>query len=303
MNPDDNLPLMMWHARPDMACEHVNRAWLEFTGYTLEQALGDGWSRALHPEDLARWLDTCVRAFDERRPFEIEYRLRRRDGDYRWVLDRAAPRYADDGVFVGYGGACVDIEDQKRSRESLARALSVLPELRSRAQAIAAGAGELRARVPAASDTAQALEAIEGTARGQDRLISSLLDLEEAARDSSAEKPVLSGVRVLVVDPARDAHEGVVRPLEVAGADVRVTASTREALHALGAWRPDVILTESDEAFIRALRALPAERGGSLRAAAITEASAGSVAPGYDARLAKPVEPVALLATVARLAA
>ncbi len=94
MSPNDSLPCMTWHARPDMSCEHVNRAWLDYTGYTLEQALGEGWSRCLHPEDLARWLDTCVRAFDERQPFEIEYRLRRRDGEYRWVLDRAAPRFS-----------------------------------------------------------------------------------------------------------------------------------------------------------------------------------------------------------------
>ena len=70
----------------------------DYTGYTPEQALGDGWSRGVHPEDLARWLDTCVRAFDAREPFEIEYRLRRRDGEYRWVLDRAVPRYADGAV-------------------------------------------------------------------------------------------------------------------------------------------------------------------------------------------------------------
>ena len=117
--PDDNLALMTWHARPDTSCEYVNRAWLDYTGYTLEQALGEGWVRCLHPEDLARWLDACVRAFDERRPFEIEYRLRRRDGEYRWVLDRAAPRFAGNaanggGLFLGYAGVCIDIDEYKR---------------------------------------------------------------------------------------------------------------------------------------------------------------------------------------------
>ncbi|HEU4352900.1 MAG TPA: PAS domain-containing protein, partial [Burkholderiales bacterium] len=77
MQPDDTLPLMTWRARPDMSCEYVNREWRKYTGYTMEQALGQGWSRCLHPEDLARWLDTCVAAFDRREAFEIEYRLRR----------------------------------------------------------------------------------------------------------------------------------------------------------------------------------------------------------------------------------
>src|SRR5258708_7363828 len=88
---DDALPFMLWRARPDMSCEYTSRAWLEFTGMSAEQALGEGWSSAIHVEDLARWLDTCVRAFDCREPFEIECRMRGRDGDYRWGLDRAAP--------------------------------------------------------------------------------------------------------------------------------------------------------------------------------------------------------------------
>jgi PAS domain S-box-containing protein len=114
MNAYDNLSLMTWHARPDMSCEYVNRAWREFTGYTTEQALGEGWTRCLHPEDLARWLEVSVRAFDERAPFEIEYRLRRRDGEYRWVHERAAPRYSDAGLFIGFSGACVDVHKRHR---------------------------------------------------------------------------------------------------------------------------------------------------------------------------------------------
>ncbi|MBV8033016.1 MAG: PAS domain-containing protein, partial [Betaproteobacteria bacterium] len=83
-----DIPAMAWTARPDMSCDYVSRAWLRFTGCPEALALGDGWSRAVHPEDLARWLDTSVRAFDAHEPFELEYRLRRRDGEYRWVLDR-----------------------------------------------------------------------------------------------------------------------------------------------------------------------------------------------------------------------
>jgi PAS domain S-box-containing protein len=336
MKPDDSLPLMTWRARPDMSCEFVSRAWQDFTGYAAEQALGEGWSRSLHPEDLARWLDACVRAFDQRQPFEIEYRLRRRDGEYRWVLDRAAPLYSGDGVFLGYAGACIDIDEHKRVQHGLARALererrlrvateeasrlrhglavSVLQELQSPAQAIATWAGHLLEQVPQASEAAQALGEIERNARAQSRIISNLLDLAQAAGGEKplpripAEEPLLSGVGVLVVERDREARESLVKVLTVAGADVRIAASTSEALETLGAWRPDVLLSdicdESGYSLIRALRSLPAELGGCMRAAALTKAehTNTAVAAGYDAQLAKPVEPVALLATVARLA-
>lgn len=115
--------LMHWSVRPDLSCDYVSPAWLDFTGATPEQALGDGWSRGVHAEDLARFLDRCLRAFDEREPFEVEYRLRRHDGEYRWVLDRAAPRYAPHGAFLGYVGCCIDIDDRKRAELELARSL------------------------------------------------------------------------------------------------------------------------------------------------------------------------------------
>ena len=112
---DDSVPAMVWSARPDMSCEYLSREWLRFTGYSKEQALGDGWSRAVHPEDLVRWLDTCVRAFDAREPFEIQYRLRRRDGAYRWVLERGVPRHSSGGLFLGFVGSCTDIDALKRA--------------------------------------------------------------------------------------------------------------------------------------------------------------------------------------------
>jgi PAS domain S-box-containing protein len=309
---DDSLPLMTWRARPDASCEHVNRAWLEYTGYTLAQALGEGWVSCLHPEDLTRWLDMTVRSFDRRQSFEIEYRLRRRDGAYRWMLDCAAPRFSGDGVFLGYAGGCVEIEEHKRAEQTLSRALErerrlristeessralhdlmivVLRELLSPSQAIAAWAAHLGE------------DEIERNARRQTQIISNLLSLAEPsalAPAPGAEGPLLCGVRVLVVDK----DEEVIKPLEAAGADVRVAASTQEALQALGGWQPDVVLCERNDSLIEALRALPAERGGCLRAALLTADTRSEPTAGYDAQLAKPVEPVALLATVARLAA
>ena len=131
MKPEDNLSLMTWQARPDMSCESVNGAWLDFTGLTLEHALGGGWSHSVHPEDLERWLETSLRAFDARAPFEVEYRMRCRSGEYRWVLERAAPRYADGGAFCGYAGVCIDIDERKRAEQGLARALERERRLRA----------------------------------------------------------------------------------------------------------------------------------------------------------------------------
>ena len=128
---EEPLPVMVWRARPDMSCEYVSRRWLEFTGYSEEQALGDGWARGVHPEDLARWLDTCLRAFDAHEPFEIEYRLRRCDGAYRWVLDRGTPRFSAEGLFLGFVGACIDIDERKRAEQDLARALERERRLRT----------------------------------------------------------------------------------------------------------------------------------------------------------------------------
>lgn len=110
---EDPFPVMLWRARPDMSFEYVSRHWLEFTGFSQEQALGNGWSRGVHPEDLPRWLDACLAAFDAHAPFEVEYRLRRRDGEYRWVLDRGRPIFSERGAFTGFAGACVEIHDPR----------------------------------------------------------------------------------------------------------------------------------------------------------------------------------------------
>jgi PAS domain S-box-containing protein len=310
MKPDESIPLLTWRARPDMSCEQVSRAWLDYTGYTPEQALGEGWTRALHPEDLTRWLEACVRAFDERQPFEVEYRLRRRDGEYRWMLERAAPQYAD-GVFVGYAGALMDIDAYRRMQYGLARALererhtriateqasrlrhdlmvSVLEELRVPAEAIAACAARMEDKT------------MERHARAQCRAIHNLLQLARPD-GQTAHEPLLSGVRVLVAGVDGEGRE-LQSMLAVAGAEVRLAGSAEDALDEVDSWQPDVLLSalgKGGDSLIRELRSLPAERGGCLRAAALGTDGAGT--QGFDARLAKPVEPVALLTTVARLA-
>jgi PAS domain S-box-containing protein len=111
----DHAPVMIWRADPTKACDFFNKPWLEFTGRELAQELGSGWAEGVHPQDLDRCLEIYTRAFDAREEFSMSYRLRRHDGEYRWLLDNGRPYYAHDGAFAGYFGSCIDITDMKRA--------------------------------------------------------------------------------------------------------------------------------------------------------------------------------------------
>lgn len=115
----DASPTMMWMSGTDKLCTFFNRGWLNFTGRTMQQELGEGWATGVHPDDLERCLSTYVTAFDARQDFEMEYRLRRRDGEYRWIVDYGVPRFGSNGSFCGYIGSCVDITERKLSETSL----------------------------------------------------------------------------------------------------------------------------------------------------------------------------------------
>jgi PAS domain S-box-containing protein len=121
-NMANTAPVMIWVSGQDKLCTFFNAAWLAFTGRTLEQELGNGWSESVHPEDLDRCIAAYSSSFDARRSFQMEYRLRRADGQYRWVLDRGVPRFEPGGAFAGYIGSGIDINDLKRTQEeALAR--------------------------------------------------------------------------------------------------------------------------------------------------------------------------------------
>jgi PAS domain S-box-containing protein len=115
----DTAPVLIWVAGDDGRCTDFNRAWLNFTGRTLAEEVGDGWTTAVHPEDLEQCLGTYKDAFNRREPFDMQYRLRRRDGEYRWLEDVGVPRFAPDRTFLGYTGCAVDVTDQKDAKEAL----------------------------------------------------------------------------------------------------------------------------------------------------------------------------------------
>jgi PAS domain S-box-containing protein len=115
----DHAPVLIWISGSDRRCTWVNRPWLEFTGRSLEQEIGNGWVDGVHPEDRAACLEKYVAAFDARQPFSMEYRLRRHDGQWRWMLDNGVPLYGEPGDFAGYIGSCVDVTDRRQAEESL----------------------------------------------------------------------------------------------------------------------------------------------------------------------------------------
>lgn len=115
----DTAPVMIWVEDADGRCSYVNMAYAEFAGRPVEQELGQGWLDRVHPDDRNALMLQHGSVFDARLPFEVEYRLRRFDGTYRWVLDRGAPRFDMEGSFVGYIGSCVDIHDFRTAESSL----------------------------------------------------------------------------------------------------------------------------------------------------------------------------------------
>jgi PAS domain S-box-containing protein len=116
----NTAPVMIWMAGTDSLWTYVNQPWLEFTGRPLEAELGNGWAEGIHNEDLKRCLETYSEAFDQRQSFSMEYRIRRNDGEYRWILDTGVPRLNADGNFAGYIGSCLDITDRKLAEDALA---------------------------------------------------------------------------------------------------------------------------------------------------------------------------------------
>ena len=124
----DAAPVLIWRSGADAQCDWFNRAWLAFTGRRLEQETGEGWAEGVHSDDFDRCLKTYMEAFADRRAFEMEYRLRRHDGAYRWLVDAGRPFAGADGRFAGYMGYCFDVSEHREMAETLSRREQLLQE-------------------------------------------------------------------------------------------------------------------------------------------------------------------------------
>jgi PAS domain S-box-containing protein len=197
----DAAPVFIWTSGTDRRRQHtwVNAHWAQFRGRPLEDELGSGWTTGLHPDDAAACLEMYSSAFDRRRPLTAEYRLKRQDGAYRWLLDTGTPMHDEHGQFLGYVGSSVDITERKTSegeREALlsaerrARAeaeqanrlkdefLSILShELRTPLNAVLGWVHLLRTSIDADSHLDRGLTIIERNAKLQSRMVDDLLDM------------------------------------------------------------------------------------------------------------------------------
>jgi PAS domain S-box-containing protein len=195
----DHAPVMLWMSGRDGECDFFNRGWLDFTGRTMETEIGTGWAEGVHFEDFQNCMNVYLSSFVERKGFSMQYRLRRFDGEYRWVLDQGEPRFGPDGTFEGYIGSCIDITDLKEVEAKTQRVLVREQELRKQAEetnrlkdhflatlshelrtpltSIIGWASLMRSRKLPEEIFSIAMEAIERNARAQARLVDDLLDI------------------------------------------------------------------------------------------------------------------------------
>lgn len=189
----EHSPVMIWRSGLDAKCDYFNEPWLAFTGRTLEDEMGDGWAEGVHADDLERCVALYLDHFGRRVPFEMEYRLRRHDGVYRWIFDRGVPFMDDAGAFAGFIGSCVDVDErrkaqdaqQQHSREQLALARDfekwilaiVSHDIRNPLGVIQTAARHLLAMGGASEPAQKQASSIERSVKRIQHIVGDLLDL------------------------------------------------------------------------------------------------------------------------------
>jgi len=193
-------PVMIWASGTDKLCTFFSKGWLEFTGKSTKEQLGNGWMAGVHPDDLEGCYATYSSAFDGRRSFQMEYRLRRADGEYRWVLDQGVPRIASGGKFAGYVGSAIDITDLKQNHNKML-ATQKLESLGVMAAGVAHDFGNLLGSIfgetelalmemPPESPGRENVETIGVLARQATELVNLLIASAGAGVDSNTMEPV-----------------------------------------------------------------------------------------------------------------
>jgi len=199
-NMADAAPVMIWRSDVNKLCDFFSKGWLDFTGRTLTESLGNGWTADVHPEDVEDCYRTYSSAFDERRSFEMEYRLRRADGEYRWTFDKGVPRFMPSGAFAGYIGSSIDITDLKQTHERLLAAQK-LESLALMAAGIAHDFGNILGTMFGELDLALSdmqpdspgrgnVQRIEALAEYGAEIVALLRDSAASGTDSSGVEPV-----------------------------------------------------------------------------------------------------------------
>lgn len=142
----DQFPNPIWRAGLDAKCNFFNKAWLAFTGRTMEQEMGDGWAEGVHPDELKPCVEGYLAAFNAHKPFLLEYRLKHHDGTYHWLLDYGSPFFDENGTFLGYIGSCYDNNDAKLHTQLMEKMNNQLLEREQRMMELKAKIRELEAK-------------------------------------------------------------------------------------------------------------------------------------------------------------
>jgi PAS domain S-box-containing protein len=206
----NSAPVLIWMSGPDKGCVFANQPLLEFLGRTMEQMHGNAWAEAVHPEDFESCLKTISDAFDARKPFMIEYRIRRYDGQYRWILDQGVPRYDVRKQFVGHIGSCVDVTERKEAEADALRSHQQLAHV-SRVSTLGALAGslahELRQPLAAIVVNAEAARRLMDDRRNQEEVLDALNDIAKQGRRAGG---IIAEMRAMLKkDPGQMAPENM----------------------------------------------------------------------------------------------